>query len=781
MSNNLISHRIRSGLVICLVLVLLFVFSLWLRVYFAHDDVFTDVGIKYNGYDAYYHMAIVDNLVPNFPHLTQWLPYILYPNGQPTGSIHFFDWLLAGIIWILSLGKPTANIIDAISAFYPAVLGALTVIPVYFIGRKLLGRLAGIIAAALIAILPGEFLGRSILGSTDHHVAESLYSAVTILFLLLAVESAHQRQLTFKHFRRREWAAVVKPVIFSVMAGVFLSIYLLTFTGGVLFLFIIFVFFVTQFTIDHLRRRPTDYLGVVSIVLFIIPAVIFLSVTTYKLTMYPLVIALLASPVLVIVSRLLSYRQVKPVYYPLTIAGLGLVGLAIFYAISPDMARNLISQFAIFAPKGSSAQTTQEMQPLLFPAGRFTLAIAWGNFNAGFYISLISLLLLIYLVVQRGEADKTMLLVWSLIMLAATLGQRRFAYYFAVNVAVLTGYLTVFVLDKISLIKFKENPIVETENPGQDEAEIRPARKRDRLTLVKKGLTFALLLAVIAVFSLNIKPAIVTASNVLYVPSNGWVKSLAWLKANSPEPFATPDFYFELSGSSPPPTDYAILSWWDYGYWIARIAHRVPNVNPSQDPVLVPQVASYFVSQNEASANEIARKLDSAYVIIDVQMAVSKFGAMVIWAGRPPTDFFETYLLPQEGKLIPKRLYYPEYYRSMATRLYNFDGQRVTPHQVFVIASEDRRGQNNRTFKVVTSAEVFDSYEAAVAFIQAQPSNKGFRIVGIDPFISPVPLEAVQQYKLVYSSTEIGAVSNKISIPEVKVLQFTGDEVAVGR
>ena len=37
---------------------------------------------------------------------------------------------------------------------------ALTLLPVYFLGRALFGRLTGLLAAALLAIMPGKYLRR---------------------------------------------------------------------------------------------------------------------------------------------------------------------------------------------------------------------------------------------------------------------------------------------------------------------------------------------------------------------------------------------------------------------------------------------------------------------------------------------------------------------------------------------------------------------------------------------------------------------------------------------
>ena len=63
-------------------------------------------------------------------------------------------------------------------------------------------------------------------------------------------------------------------------------------------------------------------------------------------------------------------------------------------------------------------------------------------------------------------------------------------------------------------------------------------------------------------------------------------------------------------------------------------------------------------------------------------------------------------------------------------------------------------GPAGKTYKEITSAEQFDSYEEAEAYLLSQEAAN-YRIVGTDPFISPVPLEALEHYKLIHSSDDL--------------------------
>lgn len=375
MSQSRCSPRLVAGIL----LILFFGVALCLRIALPYGDVFSGDWIKLTGVDAYRYMRLVDNLAHNFPHLISFDPYMRYPYSLPVGGLTLFVYLLSGIAWLVGLGSPTQHTVDVVGIYFPAIIGALTVIPVYFIGKALFNRWAGIIAAGLIAIFPGEFLGRSILGFTDRDAVEVLFTVLTMLFLILAIKIARQKQLTFNHVKHWDWTAVTKPLIYSLLAGISLGIYLLTWRGAFIFVFVIFVYFVIQSIIDHLKHNPTDYLCFVGTITFFVALIMFLPASPGQVYLASLVIALLTPLALAGISRLMVTKKTRPAYYPLALTGLGLVGLAIFYVISPSLLSSMLGSFrSIFAPSAAEL-TVLEQQPLLFPGGNFSPAVAWGN------------------------------------------------------------------------------------------------------------------------------------------------------------------------------------------------------------------------------------------------------------------------------------------------------------------------------------------------------------------------------------------------------------------
>jgi oligosaccharyl transferase (archaeosortase A-associated) len=759
-----------TRLAVAIIVALFFGLALYLRVALPYDQVFSGEWIKFTGVDAWYNMRIVDNLVHNFPHLNSFDPYLLYPAGS--GVVRpFFGYFLASIIWLIGLGSPTQHTVDIVGVYLPAVLGALTVIPVYFIGKELFNRWAGVIAAGLVALLPGEFLGRSILGFTDYHVVETLFTAVAMLFLILAVKAARQRQLSFNHIKHGNWGVIAKPLIYSLLAGLFLGIYFLTWAGALIFVLIIFTYLVIQFIIDHLRRRSTGYLCFVGTITFTVTLLIFLPASPDRLTLASLLIAIFIPIALAGLSRLMAGRS-KPIFYPLALVGFGLASLAILYIIDPSLLRTIIGwpRFLITWP---TETTILEMQPLLLPVGDFTLQLAWGNFTTGFFISLISLGILIYLVVKRGETDKTLLVIWSLVILAATLAMRRFAYYFVVNVALLTGYLSWQILAFTGFKRLTAKPV---ETPGAMQKE-----KKRGVTGSYVFMAFGVIVVFFLSFFPNISLAVATASQAPFAPSDAWCESLTWMRNNTPEPFGDPDFYYQLyeppprgEKYRPPESAYGVVAWWDYGYWITRLGHRTPIANPGGGATN--EVGRLFLAQDEAAANEImndGRAAGSRYLIVnyDLAMVALKFYALPNVSRLKQEQFYDVYYLPQEGVLKPVILYYPEYYRSLIIRLYNSDGQQFTPESTMVISYQEKVSQEGITYKEITDVKYFPSYEEAETYVSSQESGS-YIIGGNSPFTSPVPLEALEHYKLVYSSEGSVTIPGVGSIPEIKIFEY---------
>jgi dolichyl-diphosphooligosaccharide--protein glycosyltransferase len=775
------------------ILAALFGISMYIRIALPHDQIFVNGAVWFRETDAYYYMRNIENLVHNFPQFNVSDPYVLYPGGGMGLTRPFFAWLVAGAILVFKGAAASLQSMEAVAANMPAILGSLTIIPVYFIGKELFNRWAGVIAAALVVILPGEFLHRSLLGFTDHHIAEVLFSTVAILFLIMAIKRARQREICFNHVLSRDWPTIGKPLLYSLLAGVFLGIYLLTWRGGLMFVFIIFIYLVIQFVVDHLRRKSTDYLSIVSTTLFLFTFLVFLFVliggSLDSLSVVSLLVAILVPIVLNIISRLMASRSLKPSYYPLVLLGLAGIGVGILQAASPSLLRSMLGQFSVFAPTGAGL-TVMEKTPILAPQGTFTLSMAWANFTTSFFISFIALVMLAFVVVRQRSAEKTVFLVWTIVMLLAVLGQRRFGYYYAINAALLTGYFSWKMLDLAGLGKLL---VVEEVKKFRKKKQKYRERARPKTFMQPRGTWISIIVVGVIVFFLIIFPntglwrdSPTHLGGGLYIGhtkplaqqgpimDSGWYNSCLWLRDNSPEPFPDPDLYYELyppkSEFEYPDTAYGVMSWWDYGYFIMQIGHRMPNANPTQ--ARAPQAGNFFTARNETSANMLADELGTEYVMIDSAMATGKFYAMVDWAGKNLSEFYEYYYVQAEQGGQFTTLFYPAFYQSMAIRLYNFDGQAVTPatNSSIVISYEEQTTSDGQKYKEVTSGQAFTTYQDAQAYLAAQTSGN-YRIVGTSASSCPVPLDALADYERVYPEPDAAITSRT-----VKIFRYLGSD-----
>ena len=79
----------------------------------------------------------------------------------------------------------------------------------------------------------------------------------------------------------------------------------------------------------------------------------------------------------------------------------------------------------------------------------------------------------------------------------------------------------------------------------------------------------------------NLVPAAITTTRAGGMPGY-WFDAMQWLRTKTPEPFASPDYYYARYGATNPPASFSVMNWWDQGYWIMQTARRVPVSNPTQ-------------------------------------------------------------------------------------------------------------------------------------------------------------------------------------------------------
>lgn len=746
-------------------LLMIIVLSFGLRTYFIYDEVFTGQYVNFQGADSWYHVRAIVHLIEQFPHRITFDPYALFPIGQHVAVAPLYDFLIAGLTILIGLGSPSTELTYTIAAWFPAVLGSLVVLPVYFITKLLFDQCAGLIAAVWIAVLPGAFLKHSVLSYTDHHVAEAFFVGMTMLFFLLSLRSERQQAWIVRKTDHQWFMQRVRRFVLPVVTGFWLGCYLLTWVGGSLLVLILFIFMLMQIFIEYFKRRSSTYLAFIIVpVCFIALAMVlpFHSLPQFHYHIVSLVGALVVIPICSLLATRFALRRRSRFVFPVITILIGMVGIGFFRIATPMFFSQIVWSVNHFLT-GDRAQSVIEATPLFYPDAVFTLIPAWEMFTVGSITTVFALIILIYKLFREGSCHYTLILVWTVMMILLTLRQQRFSYYLALNVAILSGlfwsHIAIYLNELINM--------------------------RLKFTSRNRVCRFILLVMIPTAFLLpNVSPALDMARQHAG-PHPDWFPAMRWLQENTPEPFSHKNFYTE-SYQSPqsehsypyPESAYGIMNWWDHGYWIQQISRRIPIANPTQAGAC--ESAKFFVSQSEEEANRIMDQLGARYVVTEYTLPVwenqeigeliGKFGRIIEWAGLEQSEFYEIYYAQdQDGHFKPKFFFYPSYYRSMLTRLYLFAGQAYMPaNATWAIQYSNEIDLTGIRFKKLVRSMRFKTYKKAEEFVAQQPADH-WRIAGIHFSQSCVPLNKLNQYLHVYSSpTEVADGANgKISYIEI--------------
>ncbi|MBP1908185.1 oligosaccharyl transferase, archaeosortase A system-associated [Methanolobus bombayensis] len=679
------SFDIKNGLPYLIGVVISFLIAFYIRTVPKAGVFISDTFVRFGGNDPWYHFRNVESIIHNFPHMLWFDAYTQFPNGTDQVFAPLFDLVLATIIWVLGVGNPDQNLIYTISAYYPSILGALVVIPTYFVGKWLFNKRTGLLASFLIAISCGQFLSRSIIGFNDHHIAETLLSTVVAMFLIMAIKKADQNKITFSDLKEMNLNPIKPAIPYLILTGIALGAYSLAWKGALFFSFIIGVYITVQHIINHMHGKSTDYLAISGMIIFFI-ALIMVLMTPYlggtkSLYIKGLLAGIIAFPILTGISIVSKHKGLKNYYFPVSIATLFIIGVLAAKLFSESAYSLITSVFSYFMRTGGGL-TVAEASPLLSIGGQFSLQPLWYNFGALGYISFIALAILIYKAfTQKNTPDKIFLLVWTLMIIWAMLQQNRFAYYYSVNAAILSAWIGIEILNFAGWQSLIDSIKSKTFN----------AKNIKAMHILSA--IFILLIMVYPSYSLATQQNQGTGG-----PNGYWIEATQWLRYNTPDPGL--DYYenYEIPADGEsyqyPETAYGVMSWWDYGHWIEVIGHRIPNANPFQQGIggrrnsieqeNRPGASTFFTAPSEEEATEVLEavhpdpdKAGARYIVSDVEMATGKFYAMTAWT-LDTADYYVQVQTDSGYMNVPGQ----RYFNSMEARLHMFDGNGLKQYRM---------------------------------------------------------------------------------------------------
>jgi len=393
---------------------------------------------------------------------------------------------------------------------------------------------------------------------------------------------------------------------------------------------------------------------------------------------------------LAISSEFFQRKKINRKFFPIFLIVFLILFLLILKSFFPLLFGGIVQNFRAISigisPQPLARELVSEMIPLGFQG-------AFARFSTLFYLSLISLFIILYDFIKERKPECLLIFVWTLIIILMAgiiplIGQQRFAYYLSFNISILSGFLIV------KGFKFGWQGLKKTQAISQGSS-IQPYLLVGSILIIFNSIFFLFFPFPLNIFNSYpnnlpdiLRLSLVAAREGTFIRESDWYDSLNWLKENTPDPGV--DYYAlykepgidkvrgEINPYPYPETAYGVLARWDVGHMITYYAHRIPNSNPfhqgvgkKKDGEIVELGETVFFLENkEEKAIEYLDELKTRYVITDYLSANPEltFKSMVKWFEGSLEDYYL-----QEGEEIGERA--SKFDNSMIVRLHILDGR----------------------------------------------------------------------------------------------------------
>ncbi len=425
-------------------LIAFFAIALFLRAYFNYGASYSGGAFRWSGTDPYYHLRVMEHILAT----GQFLLFdrmINYPVGAINPRPPLFSWTTAAAGGLLSpfFGGDSHRALQMSAMFAPAVWAALTVIPVYLLGKTAFNRTAGLWAAFLVAIMPAHMM-RSALGNVDHDAlimflitfgAWAFIKALQTLRVEEYVADYRNRSGLFAGYKRF-FTTNQASVAYALLAGAFWAAVALTWKGYVYIFGILAVWYGFQLLSNHLRHRDsTPYFALAILPVLLTRVMIwpyYMEVNRIDNWVMPSVWIL--TGMLVASLVFVPTRHWPPVLVLPTTIVAAVLGLLVMMFVFPQIWNTFSTGMGYFV-QTKLYSTIAEAQRTDMGFLAFSVGIV------PFFFALIGIFMALASFIKRGRDDHLYLLVWGGIGIFMAFTASRFVFNSAVPYAILSGWV----------------------------------------------------------------------------------------------------------------------------------------------------------------------------------------------------------------------------------------------------------------------------------------------------------------------------------------------------
>ena len=530
-------------------------------------------GTYLSEFDPYFQYRVTEHMVENgFFAWVSWHDSMRwYPYGHEVSitALPGLPFTAASSYLVLNALGLSITLLEFVVLF-PAIMGTLTCLVMYFLGKDIGGKEVGLFSALFLA-LNAAYIGRTSWGFFDDETVGIFGILLFILFFLRSIE-------TEKPFKN--------SVIYAVAAGlslghVFASWGASQYPMGVTILFVFAMLLLRRYSSRLLFSYSTTF-GLAFFIVVHIPRLGFEFLTGSS------VLAVFGVFLLLCIYEAVGYIKTAKMKTVFVIIFFALFIVSVFMLSWFGVIRGL--QFKYLA--------------VLNPFERFTRPImesvqehrpaAWGSFYYDFGIGIFFVPVGVFFAVRNPTNRNIFLSIFGLTSIYFASSMIRLTLLMAPALCLLWALALVHLLRPFITL-LKEAPMLQR-------------RKTRFATRVGKEFSGAVLIIVFLllmftfvtgltsggprVFGQADSPTTIAAASVPIKPPGtvpDWIDTLAWMRENLP-------------------STAVVASWWDYGYWIAIWGNRTSLAdNGTWNTTQIQNIGLMFMS-SEAGAIEILEK-----------------------------------------------------------------------------------------------------------------------------------------------------------------------------
>ena len=524
-------------------------------------------GAWLTAYDPYFQYRVTEYIVENG--FTAWFTWIdemsWYPYGRNIAKTSYPGVPFTGAFFYMlakSLGI-NATLME-VCVVVPAILGALSAVLAYLIGREVEDEAAGIFAGLLLATVPA-FIGRTTAGFYDTESVGFFAYMLSLYFWIVAMKRNSK--------------------IAAILSGAALAYMLISWGGSIYLLNLYAIYAIIMVVVGkYSRKLLTTYAITLGLALFL-AAQAPLFARKY-LVSYAIIMPIAAMVVLSIKGVLEEAEDRKAKLIGLSaIAVIAVGGIAALEAGGRlrELTGRVLSVVNPFA---------REAQPLVASVAEHRTP-TWGHIFFQLNILLLLAPVGIYFVLKRGRDNDILLALGAITSAYFAATMIRLLMLAAPTFSILAGIGLVKILKPHVNVVMRRTP---TARRGRKIA-VRVNRGGSAWTVLM--MTLILMFAVVSWRDVAFAPQTIVSCGG--VPGGtkyqDWIEALLWMRENLPE-------------------DAVVASWWDYGYWITTMSNKTTICdNATLNATQIKLVATAFMS-NETVALEIFKKLGVTHVVV---------------------------------------------------------------------------------------------------------------------------------------------------------------------